>query len=123
MTLLAPLALLGLVALPVIYALYMREDAPDTFAVPTLRFWSEATSERGRRFRAKRPPLTWLMLAQMLIALILVGALARPLLNVGFLSPRAARSNSLSSLTAARAWARRTSPRRALRRRKTARVN
>lgn len=87
MTLLAPLALLGLVALPVIYALYMREDAPDTFPVPTLRFWSEATSERGRRFRAKRPPLTWLMLAQMLIALVLVGALARPLLNVGFLRP------------------------------------
>ena len=87
MTILAPLALLGLVALPVIYALYMREDAPDTFAVPTLRFWSEATSERGRRFRRQRPPLTWLMLAQMLIALILVGALARPLLNVGFLRP------------------------------------
>jgi Ca-activated chloride channel homolog len=87
MTLLAPLALLGLVALPVIYALYMREDAPDTFSVPTLRFWSEATSERGRRFHRRRPPLTWLMLAQMLIALILVGALARPLLNVGFLRP------------------------------------
>jgi Ca-activated chloride channel family protein len=87
MTLLAPLALIGLVALPVIYALYMREDAPDTFPVPTLRFWSEATSERGRRFHRRRPPLTWLMLAQMLIALILVGALARPLLNVGFLRP------------------------------------
>ncbi|MDQ6604899.1 MAG: VWA domain-containing protein, partial [Chloroflexota bacterium] len=87
MTLLAPLALLGLVALPVIYALYMREDAPDTFAVPTLRFWSEATSERGRRFHRRRPPVTWLMLAQMLIALVLVGALARPLLNVGFLRP------------------------------------
>ncbi|GEM_PF-1865252 len=87
MTLLAPLALLGLIALPVIYALYMREDAPDTFPVPTLRFWSEATSERGRHFHRRRPPLTWLMLAQMLIALILVGALARPLLNVGFLRP------------------------------------
>jgi hypothetical protein len=87
MTFLAPLALLGLVALPLIYALYMREDAPDTFPVPTLRFWSEATSERGRRFHRRRPPLTWLMLAQMLIALILVGALARPLLNVGFLRP------------------------------------
>lgn len=87
MTFLAPLALIGLVALPVIYALYMREDAPDTFAVPTLRFWSEATSERGRHFHRRRPPLTWLMLAQMLIALVLVGALARPLLNVGFLRP------------------------------------
>lgn len=87
MTLLAPLALLGLVALPVIYALYMREDAPDPFPVPTLRFWSEATSDRGRRFRRKRPPLTLLMVAQMLIALILVGALARPLLNFGFLRP------------------------------------
>ncbi len=87
MTLLAPLALLGLVALPLIYALYMREDAPDTFSVPTLRFWAEATSERGRRFHRRRPPLTWLMLAQMLIALILVGALARPLLDVGFLRP------------------------------------
>lgn len=87
MTFLAPLALIGLVALPVIYALYMREDAPDTVAVPTLRFWSEATSERGRRFRRQRPPLTWLMLAQMLIALVLVGALARPLLNIGFLRP------------------------------------
>src|SRR4051794_7793901 len=87
MTLLAPLALIGLVALPIIYALYMREDAPDTFDVPTLRFWSEATSERGRRFRRQRPPLTWLMLAQMLIALVLVGALARPLLNLGFLRP------------------------------------
>jgi hypothetical protein len=87
MTLLAPLALLGLVALPIIYALYMREDAPDVFAVPTLRFWSEATSERGRRFKAQRPPLTWLIIAQMLIALILVGALARPLVNFGFLRP------------------------------------
>lgn len=87
MILLAPLALLGLLALPVIYALYMREDAPDTFTVPTLRFWSEATSERGRRFRMQRPPLTWLMAAQMLIALVLVAALARPLLNVGFLRP------------------------------------
>jgi Ca-activated chloride channel family protein len=87
MTILAPLALIGLVALPIIYALYMREDAPDTFSVPTLRFWSEATSERGRHFRRQRPPLTWLMIAQMLIALILVGALARPLLNIGFLRP------------------------------------
>jgi Ca-activated chloride channel family protein len=87
MTLLAPLALIGLVALPLIYALYMREDAPDSFSVPTLRFWSEATSERGRRFKRQRPPLTWLMVAQMLIALILVGALARPLLNFGFLRP------------------------------------
>ncbi len=87
MTLLAPLALLGLVALPLIYVLYMREDAPDTFPVPTLRFWTEATSERGRHFHRRRPPLTWLMLAQMLIALILVGALARPLLDVGFLRP------------------------------------
>ncbi len=87
MTLLAPLALIGLIALPIIYALYMREDAPDSFTVPTLRFWSEATSERGRHFRRQRPPLTWLMLAQMLIALILVGALARPLLNLGFLRP------------------------------------
>lgn len=87
MTLLAPLALLGLLALPVIYALYMREDAPDTFTVPTLRFWSEATSERGRRFRVRRPPLSWLMAAQMLIALVLVAALARPLLNFGFLLP------------------------------------
>lgn len=87
MTLLAPLALLGLISLPVIYALYMREDAPDTFKVPTTRFWTEASSERGRRFKATCPPLTWLMLAQMLIALILVAALARPLVNVGFLTP------------------------------------
>ena len=87
MIILAPLALLGLVALPVIYALYMREDAPDTLPVPTLRFWSEATSDQGRHFRLRRPPLTWLMAAQMLIVLVLVGALARPLLNVGFLRP------------------------------------
>ncbi len=85
MTILAPLALLGLIALPVIYVLYMREDAPDQMRVPTTRFWTEAASERGRRFRQSRPPLTWLMLAQMLIALILVAALTRPLVPVGFL--------------------------------------
>jgi len=87
MTILAPLALLGLISLPVIYALYMREDAPDQMRVPTVRFWTEAASERGRRFKATRPPLTWLMIAQMLIALVLVAALARPLVNVGFLGP------------------------------------
>lgn len=87
MTFLAPLALLGLVALPVIYALYMREDAPEQMRVPTVRFWTEAASERGRRFKRTRPPLSWLMIAQMLIALVLVAALARPLVNVGFLGP------------------------------------
>ncbi len=87
MTILAPLALLGLISLPVIYALYMREDAPDQMRVPTVRFWTEAASERGRRFKRTRPPLTWLMIAQMLIALVLVAALARPLVNVGFLGP------------------------------------
>ncbi len=78
LSLLAPLGLLALVALPVILVLHMRRTTPRPLAVPTLRFWLTAEPEQVRRTRWRRPPFSWALLLQLLAAAALALALARP---------------------------------------------
>jgi hypothetical protein len=78
MTILLPLGLAALVALPIVLLLHMRNTTPRLRPVPTLRFWLAAEPERTEQARFRRPPLTWLLLLHLLIAGALGLALARP---------------------------------------------
>lgn len=78
LSLLAPLGLLALVALPLIVVLHMRRTTPRLLPVPTLRFWLAAEPEQVQRTRWRRPPLSWALLLQLLAAAALALALARP---------------------------------------------
>lgn len=72
-----PLGLLGLLALPVIVVLHLLRQRVRREPIPSLRLWAQMEKEvRGSRFR--RIPLTWVLLLQLLAALVLTGALARP---------------------------------------------
>lgn len=76
--LLAPLGILGLIAVPVVVVLHMRHTTPLLRPVPTLRFWVAAQPERTEQTRFRRPPLSLLLLLHLLIALLLALALTRP---------------------------------------------
>ena len=78
MSLLVPLGLLGLLALPVVLLLHMRHTTPLIRPVPTLRFWLAAQPERTERTRLRRPPLSLLLLLHLLIAGLVGFALTRP---------------------------------------------
>ncbi|MCC6314710.1 MAG: BatA domain-containing protein [Thermomicrobiales bacterium] len=86
MSLLAPLGLLALVALPTIVLLHMRHTTPREKPIPTLRFWLAAEPKPTRRPRLRRPPFTLLLLLQLLAAAALAIALARPVV-AGALAP------------------------------------
>jgi len=78
MSLLLPLGLAALVALPIVVLLHMRHTTPQVRPVPTLRFWLAAEPERTEQTRFRRPPVTLLLLLHLLIAAALGLALARP---------------------------------------------
>lgn len=78
LSVLAPLGLLGLVAVPLIVLLHMRRTTPPVRPVPTLRFWLAARPERTEQTRFRRPPLTLMLLLHVLLASVLGVALARP---------------------------------------------
>jgi hypothetical protein len=77
-SLLAPIGLFALLALPVIVVLHMRRTTPRPLTVPSLRFWLVAEPAQTRRTRWRRPPFSWLLLLQLLAAAALAVALARP---------------------------------------------
>ena len=77
LSLLAPLGLLALVALPLIVVLHMRRTTPRLLPVPTLRFWLAAEPEQVQRTRWRRPPLSWALLLQLLAAAALALAIGR----------------------------------------------
>jgi len=78
LSLLAPLGLAALVAVPIIVLLYMRTTTPTDRRVPSTRFWlgAQTTPTENRRFRL--PPITPLFILHMLIAALIAFALAEP---------------------------------------------
>jgi hypothetical protein len=77
MTLLAPLGLLALLALPVIVILHMLRERRRRVVVPSLLLW-QLLPRRQEAQRRRRLPLTLLLLLHLLAAVLLAFALARP---------------------------------------------
>jgi hypothetical protein len=72
-----PLGLLGLISLPIILGLHMLRERSKTIPISSLALWKFLEPEvRGSRFQ--RIPLTWLLIVDLLIALLLSLALAQP---------------------------------------------
>jgi hypothetical protein len=81
MSLLQPLGLLGLLALPVIVVLHLLHDRNRYAVVPSLALWRWLERQvRGPRLR--RPPITAVLLLQLAAAGLLSLALARPRLDL-----------------------------------------
>ncbi len=78
MTVLAPLGLAALVGIPLIILFHMRHFTPVERHVPTIRFWKASNPTRTDDARFRVPPLTLLLLLQLLAAGLLGAALARP---------------------------------------------
>lgn len=81
--LLAPIGLLAGISLGVIVLLHMRRQVPATRKVPSLRFWEPANRDDLERSRLRKPPISWLLILQLLAALGLTLALARPFTTGG----------------------------------------
>ena len=79
MTLTTPLALLGLLTLPIILALHMFRARSRRAVVSSLQLWQFMETE-VRGSRARRIPLTWILIMDLLIAALLTFALANPTL-------------------------------------------
>jgi hypothetical protein len=84
-TWLAPLGLLGLLALPVILLLHLVRQRRRAVRVPSLELWTMAAAPVQRKPR--RLPLTLLLLLHLLVALLLALSLGRPLLPGGAFAP------------------------------------
>jgi Ca-activated chloride channel homolog len=78
MSLLAPLGLAGLIAIPLIVLFHMRHTTPPQRPVPSLRFWQAINPRPAEERRLRRPPLTLPLLLQIAAAALLAFALARP---------------------------------------------
>jgi Ca-activated chloride channel family protein len=78
LSLLAPLGLAALIALPVIVLLYMRTTTPTEQRVPSTRFWLGAQTVPTENRRLRLPPITPLFLLHLLIAALIAFALAEP---------------------------------------------
>ena len=78
----APLALIGLIALPIIVAFYMlrlrRRDVP----VGSTFLWQQLIRDVEANAPWQRLRFSWLLLVQLLIAAIVVAAAARPFSTV-----------------------------------------
>ncbi len=79
---LAPLAALLALSLPLLVLLHMRRARSRAMPITTLRFWEEAQRHRRQRIALRRPPRSLLLLLQLLIAALIVLALVRPALPV-----------------------------------------
>ena len=78
MSLLAPVGLAALVAVPLIILLHMRHITPPRRPVPSLRFWEAANPRPAEERRLRRPPVTLPLLLQLAAAALIAFALARP---------------------------------------------
>lgn len=78
MSLLVPLGLAALVAIPIIILFHMRHTTPPRRPVPSLRFWEAANPQPAEDRRLRRPPLSLPLLLQLAAAALLAFALARP---------------------------------------------
>ncbi len=81
-TLLAPLAALFALSLPLIVILHMRHSRSQPLPVTTMRFWAEATRHHRQRLALRRPPRSLLLLLELLAAALIVLALLRPAIPV-----------------------------------------
>jgi len=81
MTFAFPLAFLGLLSLPVIIGLHLMRARNRRYAVSSLNLWSFLDTQ-VRGVRARRLPITWLLLLDLLIAALLTLALANPQVQV-----------------------------------------
>ena len=77
MTFLLPLGLLALLTLPVIVLLHLIRERRPRRTVPSLLLWPQPP-RRPEGVRARRLPLTLLLLLHLLVAALLALALARP---------------------------------------------
>ncbi len=75
---LAPLGLIALAGIPLVIYFHMRHTTPVERLVPTLRFWQQVTPAPTDDARLRRPPLSLLLLLQLLAVGALGLALARP---------------------------------------------
>lgn len=75
---LAPLGLLALIGIPLVIFFHMRHTTPLERPVPTLRFWRMVAPAPTDDARLRRPPMTLLLLLQLLAVGALGLALARP---------------------------------------------
>lgn len=80
MTILAPLAGLFALVLPLIVVLHMRHSRPRPLPVTTMRFWREATRHQRQRLTWRKPPRGLLLFVQLLVAAVICLALLRPAL-------------------------------------------
>jgi hypothetical protein len=77
MSLLLPLALLGLLTLPAIFLLHLLRNRRDELPIPSLRLW-QGLQQRRIGGLPRQIPLSGLLLLQLLLAAALTLALARP---------------------------------------------
>ena len=78
MQLLAPLGLIALIGIPLVIIFHMRHTTPMEKPVPTLRFWEQVAPVPTDDARFRRPPISLLLLLQLLAVGALGLALARP---------------------------------------------
>ncbi|MGI8485665.1 MAG: BatA domain-containing protein [Thermomicrobiales bacterium] len=90
--LLGPLGLFAGISLGVILLLHMRRQIPERRIVPSIRFWSESRHDDLERSKLRKPPLSWLLVLQLLAALLITLALARPVID-GLLGAFASRTS------------------------------
>ena len=83
-----PLGFLGLLSLPVIFALHLFRERSNQIIVSSLILWNFLEDEvRGSRF--SRIPVTWLLILDLLIALLLSFAWAQPRISMNIRSNEA----------------------------------
>lgn len=75
---LAPIGLMALIGIPLVILFHMRHTTPVVRPVPSLRFWREAPPAPTDDARLRRPPISLLLLLQLLAVGALGLALARP---------------------------------------------
>lgn len=94
---LAPLGLLAVTAAVVIVVIHMRRRTPPGLVLPSLRFWDPVEAEHADKRRIQMPPITWPLVLQVLAALAIAFALARPVLDAipGFATQRSDPANTI----------------------------
>lgn len=83
-SLLAPAGLFAAISIGLVLLLHIRRQTPPPHSFPTLRFWVAAESTAADRHRLRWPPVTVPLLLQLLLALLVTLALARPAISGAF---------------------------------------
>src|SRR6187431_90929 len=78
MTVLLPLALVALLAVPLIYLIHLLHGSRRRVRVPALFLWADLPRASTGRERRRWPPLSLLLVLQLLAAMVAALALARP---------------------------------------------